>query len=153
MPVMGSSDSKTVRCRAPRSWMRSPRTTVTAPLAKPTASWDRSSKAANADIGNCLRPLCTESVLWHRGMPVFFSSLSNAHTFRTGSLDRSSAIVTSSAVPWTCFIWVIAPVSCALNERTTLKACETMRTTPSALPKKMLSEPETADVMFPGYGG
>jgi hypothetical protein len=46
---------------------------------------------------------------------------------------------------------VIAPESCALNERTTLKACETMRTTPSALPKKMLSEPDTTAVMFPGY--
>jgi hypothetical protein len=30
-----------------------------------------------------------------------------------------------------------------------LKACDTMRTVPSALPKKMLSEPATMAVMFP----
>lgn len=45
----------------------------------------------------------------------------------------------------------MAPVSCALNDRTTLKACDTMRTTPSELPKKMLSEPEMTDEIFPGY--
>src|SRR5438034_6994507 len=47
---MGSSDSKTVRCFAPRSWIRSPRMTVTEPLANPTASWERSSSTARADI-------------------------------------------------------------------------------------------------------
>lgn len=49
-PVMGSSDSWTMRCLVPRSWIRSPRITVTAPLAKPTASCDRSSVAVKADI-------------------------------------------------------------------------------------------------------
>jgi hypothetical protein len=48
-------------------------------------------------------------------------------------------------------MWVIAPVSWALNARTTLKACDTIRTMPSALPKNMLSDPETMDVMFPIY--
>jgi hypothetical protein len=47
-------------------------------------------------------------------------------------------------------MWVMAPVSYAWKERTTLKAGERMRTTPSALPKKMFSEPVTTEVMFPG---
>lgn len=33
-----------------------------------------------------------------------------------------------------------------------MKACERMRTTPSALPKKILSDPDTTEVIFPGYG-
>ena len=49
-PVIGSSDSNTIRWRAPRSWIRSPRMIVTEPLAKPTATCDRSSTAANAEI-------------------------------------------------------------------------------------------------------
>lgn len=49
-PVMGSSDSKTVLCFAPRSCMRSPLITVTAPFANPTASWDRFSSIAKAEI-------------------------------------------------------------------------------------------------------
>lgn len=49
-PVIGSSDSCTTLCLVPRSCIKSPRMTVTAPLAKPTASWDRSSRAVKADI-------------------------------------------------------------------------------------------------------
>jgi hypothetical protein len=48
-------------------------------------------------------------------------------------------------------MWVMAPASWALNARTTLKACDTIRTMPSALPKKMLSDPETMAVMLPTY--
>ena len=77
----------------------------------------------------------------HFGAPVFFSVLSSAQTLSTGSFDRSSEIVTSSAVPSTCFICVIGPVSWALNVRTTLRAWERMRTWPSLLPIKMLSDP------------
>jgi hypothetical protein len=47
----------------------------------------------------------------------------------------------------------MAPASWAWKARTTLKACERMRTTPSALPTKMLSEPETIQVVLPGYRG
>lgn len=103
--------------------------------------------------------MCIDSVDWHVGAPVFFSVLSNAHTFKTGSLDRSSygmlakweasgncgsstATVTSNEVPSICFIWVIEPASCALNDLTTLKAWDSIRTTPSELPRKTLSEPE-----------
>ena len=86
---------------------------------------------------------------WQRGAPVFFSSLSRAQTFRVGSLERSSATVTSKAVPGTCFMYRMEPVSWAWNSRTTLKALETMRTTPSWLPRKTLSEPEATLVIFP----
>ena len=48
--------------------------------------------------GNCFRPFCTETVHRHRGMPVFFSGLSKAHTLSSGSLGNSSARVTSSEV-------------------------------------------------------
>ena len=121
-PVTGSSDSCTTRCLVPRSCMRSPRMTVTAPLAKPTAIWDRSSSAEKADIlkpwllvfhseeseeskrpnhdehfigrqqltGNCFRPLFMFSVLKQVGNPVFFTGLSRAQTFKTGSLLKSS---------------------------------------------------------------
>ena len=118
-PVIGSCDSKTMRCRAPRSCIKSPRMTVTDPFAKPTAICDKSSKAATADIlggmltnyprghirgvqltGNRLLALFTETVDRHRGVPVFFSLVSSAHTFKTGSLGISSVIVTSSAVPY-----------------------------------------------------
>jgi hypothetical protein len=50
-------------------------------------------------------------------------------------------------------MYVIEPTSWAWKERTTLKACDKMRTTPSALPTKMLSEPATTQVVFPGCGG
>lgn len=99
--------------------------------------------------GNCFRPLCIVSVLWHRGIPVLFSSLSSAQTFKIGSLDRSSAMVTSNEVPCTCFICVIAPTSCALKDRTTLNDCERIWTVPSVLPKKTLSDPEAMEVMLP----
>ena len=82
----------------------------------------------------------------HLGPPVFFSGLSKAHTFSVGSFDRSSAIVTRSAVPWTCFICVIEPASCALKLRMTLKAGERIRTWPSLLPMKRLSEPEQIEL-------
>lgn len=63
----------------------------------------------------------------------------------------SSAMVTSNEVPWTCFMKVIWPVSCALNDRTILKDWERMRTTPSELPKKILSDPVATHSMLPGY--
>lgn len=163
IPVIGSSDSKTVRCLAPRSCIRSPRTTVTAPFPNPTASCERFSSAANADIyhnqtsepivihksnhtGNCLRPFWIDKVDKHLGPPVFFSGLSKAHTLRTGSFDRSSATVTRSAVPLICLMWVIEPISCALKLRTTLKAEERIRTLPSLPPMKRLSEPEQTEL-------
>ena len=64
----------------------------------------------------------------HFGPPVFFSDLSNAHTFKEGSFDKASAIVTKSAVPFTCDMCVMEPASCALKLRTTLKAEERIRT-------------------------
>ena len=107
-PVTGSSDSNTMRCFVPRSWMRSPRRTVTAPFPKPTAICERSWDAAKSDIyrlvsarteastvslpptGNCRRPLLMVRVLRQVGMLVFLTSLSRAHAFSTGSLLRSS---------------------------------------------------------------
>lgn len=35
------------------------------------------------------------SVDWQVGSPVFFTGLSSAHTFRTGSLDKSSYIISA----------------------------------------------------------
>lgn len=89
--------------------------TATAPFAKPTAIWDRSSSVANAEIysdrshvlvsrnyrvaqlpqghghtGNCRRPLLIVTVLRQVGMFVFFTSLSKAHALSTGSLLISS---------------------------------------------------------------
>jgi len=95
--------------------------TVTAPFANPTATCDRFSSIANAEIwtsqrlaqrippsefltGNCFLPLCMPNVDKHFGAPVFFSVCSRAQTFSTGSFDRSSEMVTRSAVPSTCFI-------------------------------------------------
>ncbi|KAA8565982.1 hypothetical protein EYC84_009784 [Monilinia fructicola] len=49
-PVIGSSDSCTVLCLAPLSWIKSPLMTVTAPFPNPTANCERSSIAVNADI-------------------------------------------------------------------------------------------------------
>ena len=121
--------------------------TVTEPLANPTASCERSSRAVKAEIGNCLRPLWMERVDWHLGWPVFFSVLSSAHTFRSGSVDKSSEMVTSSGVPSTCFMCVIGADSWAGKDRTTLNACERIRTTPSELPRKTLSEPEHTQLM------
>jgi len=163
IPVIGSSDSKTVLCLAPRSCIKSPRITVTAPFPNPTASCERFPSAANAEIchsqtsepmvvqegdhtGNCLRPFCIDKVDKHFGPPVFFSSLSKAHTLSTGSFDRSSATVTRSAVALTCLMWVIEPVSCALKFRTTLKADDRIRTLPSLPPTKRLSEPEQMEL-------
>jgi hypothetical protein len=40
-------------------------------------------------------------------MPVFFSVLSKAQTFSTGSFDKSSAIVTNNDVSSTCLMCVI----------------------------------------------
>ena len=82
-----------------------------------------------------------DSVDKHLGTS-FFSILSSAHTFNMGSLDRSSEIVTSRAVPLTCFMWVILPESWARKVRTTLKARDRIRTWPSLLPRKTLSDPE-----------
>lgn len=117
--------------------------TVAAPFANPTASCDRFSSIAKAEIwtsqpkiqrippgeiltGNCFLPLCMPSVDKHFGAAVFLSVWSRAQTFNTGSFERSSEIVTRSAVPSSCFICVIEPVSCALKVLTTLKAWERM---------------------------
>lgn len=91
--------------------------------------------------GNCFRPFCKLKVDKHFGDPVFFSVLSRAHTFSTGSFSKSSDIVTSNDVPSTCFICVIEPVSCAGKYLITLKAWERIRTWPSLLPRNRLSEP------------
>jgi hypothetical protein len=79
----------------------------------------------------------------HFGPPVFFSILSRAQTFRTGSLERSSAIVMRKNVFGTCFSCTIdaAAESAALNDRMTLKARERIRTFPLESPKKRLSAP------------
>lgn len=113
--------------------------------------------------GNGFLPFCMLSVDWHVGRPVFFTGLSNAHTFNTGSLEISSYsksdqysfpmphvhtdIVTNKDVPSTCFMCVIEPVSCAWNVRRILKDGESMRTTPSWLPRKRLSEPEQTQLI------
>ncbi len=77
----------------------------------------------------------------HFGDPVFFSVLSRAHTFSTGSFSRSSDNVTSNDVPSTCFICVIEPVSWALKDLITLNACERIQTSPSLLPRNRFSDP------------
>ena len=105
--VIGSSDSNTVLCFVPRSCIRSPRITVTAPFANPTATWLKSSRATKAEIGNSFLWFCMPIVHKHLGPPVFFSVLSSAHTFNIGSFDRSSATVTSRAVSGICLICVI----------------------------------------------
>lgn len=161
--VTGSSDSKTILCLVPLSWIKSPRTTVTDPLAKLTATWLRSSSATNADTcfsqltysscmhqgftGNCLLPFWIPTVHRHFGPPVFFSILSRAQTFRTGSLERSSAIVMRKEVFGTCFSCTIdaAAESAALKERITLNERERMRTFPLESPKKRLSAPVAMD--------
>lgn len=84
---------------------------------------------------------CTKTVDKHCGAPVFFSGLSRPQTFSTGSFRRSSAIVTNSDVPSICFICVIEPASCALNDRTILNEEETMWMTPSVDPRKRFAEP------------
>lgn len=149
-PVMGSSDSKTIRCFEPRSWIRSPRITATAPFAKPTAIWERSSSAANAEMGNCLRALPMETVLRQVGMLVFLTSLSSAQTFSTGSLLMSSATVTSRLVPSTCRMLVMLAVSCAWKRLTTFQLLPMMLTQPSCDPRNRLSEPaQTLDISLP----
>jgi hypothetical protein len=56
-------------------------------------------------------------------------------------------IVTNNAVPSTCFMCVIEPVSCAWKVRRTLKEGEMIRTVPSWLPRKRLSEPEQTQLI------
>ena len=56
-------------------------------------------------------------------------------------------IVTSSEVPSTCVMCVIDPVSCAWKARRILKDGETIRTVPSWLPRKRLSEPEQTQLI------
>ena len=92
-PVIGSSDSKTVRCFVPLSWMKSPRTTVTAPFPKPTANCVRSFVTVNAETGKFLRAFCTVRVQRHFGWPVFLSAWSRYQTFNCGSWTKSSANV------------------------------------------------------------
>jgi hypothetical protein len=93
--------------------------------------------------GNCLLPFWIPTAHRHFGPPVFFSILSRAQTFRTGSFERSSAIVMSRDVFGTCFSCVIdaAAESAALNERMTLNARERMRTFPFESPRKRDSAP------------
>jgi hypothetical protein len=119
---------------------------VTDPLPNPTATCDKSSRAAKADIGNGLRAFCIDVVDKQRGTPVFFSVLSSAHTFSTGSLGRSSAIVISSDVPSICLICVMEALSAALKDRTILNPAEMMCTTPSVDAMKRLEEPALRDV-------
>ena len=103
--------------------------------------WAAIESSQYAPTGNCFRPLCTAKVDKHFGDPVFFSVLSKAHTFSTGSFNRSSDIVTNNDVPSTCFMRIIEPVSCALNDLMTLKAWERIQTWPSLLPRNKLSDP------------
>ena len=91
--------------------------------------------------GNVCRLFCTVCVDRHLGKPVFFSNLSSAQTFSVGSLERSSATVTSSCRPSMCFMNVIEPCSWALNERPTVSDREMIRTTPSEVAKNSWSEP------------
>lgn len=49
-PVTGSSDSNTIRCFVPRSWMKSPLIKATEPLENPTAICLRSSSTTSAEI-------------------------------------------------------------------------------------------------------
>ena len=90
--------------------------------------------------GNCRRAFCTETVDKHLGPPLFVS-VSSAQTFNTGSLDRSSATVMSSDVPSICLMWVMEPLSWALNDRTARKAEETIWTRPSEVPRNRFAEP------------
>ena len=84
----------------------------------------------------------------HFGPPVFFSDLSRAQTFKTGSFERSWAMEMRRDVFGTCFSCTIdAPAeSAALKERMTLKARERMRTLPLASPKKRVSAPVAIEV-------
>jgi hypothetical protein len=85
--------------------------TVTEPFPNPTASCDKSSRAVKAEIywwlleasftegacvkhtGNGFRPLLMLKVDWQVGRPVFFTGLSKAQTFKTGSFGKSSYTV------------------------------------------------------------
>ena len=84
----------------------------------------------------------------HFGPPVFFSVLSKAQTFKTGSFERSSAMVMRRDVFGTCFSCAIDAVaeSAALNERIALNARERMRTFPLESPKKMVSAPVAMEI-------
>ena len=94
-------------------------------------------------------------LLKHWGVFVFFSILSSAQTFRSGSDDRSSAMVTSKAVPSTCFMCVMGPDpgSYASKLRTSLKADERMWTRPSSVPRNRDSEPEASDLKLLPWDG
>ena len=61
--------------------------------------------------GNGLLPFCTDNVDKQRGDPVFLSILSSAHTFKIGSLGKSSEMVIKSEVPSICFMCLIEPAS------------------------------------------
>jgi hypothetical protein len=50
-------------------------------------------RPAVVHTGNCLSLFCTDTVERHLGPPVFLSTSSKAHSFRTGSVDKSSAMV------------------------------------------------------------
>ena len=95
--------------------------------------------------------------LWHFGSPLFFSTLSSAHTFSTGSELRSSVMVTSSGVPSTCFRCVTAPPlcvnppSCVEKVRMILNVELTTWTLPSEVPRNRLSEPAVSVVMSAPY--
>lgn len=75
-------------------------------------------------------------------MPVFLTGLSRAQTFSTGSALRSSPTVTSRLVPSTWRMCEMRIFSWAWKLRTMRQLGPTMRTWPSALPRKRLSEPE-----------
>lgn len=68
-------------------------------------------RATGLLTGNCFRPFEILSDDRHFGPPVFLSGLSSAHTFKIGSLERSSEIVTRSDVPSICLMWVMDPES------------------------------------------
>lgn len=81
--------------------------TVTAPLAKPTASWERSSVAVKADIGNGFFPLLIANVLRQVGNPVFLTGLSKAQTFSTGAFVESVVLGSS----YCCIVMSAPPVT------------------------------------------
>ena len=84
----------------------------------------------------------------HFGPPVFFSTLSSAHTFITGSFDISSAIVTRKEVFGICLICMTeaSGESAALKVRTTLNARVRTLTRPLESPRKMDSDPVVREV-------
>ena len=117
-------------------------------LSRALAGRAYSMRRARVVTGNCRRPFWMLRLLRHWGVFVFFSILSSAQTFSSGSDDKSSATVTSNAVPSTCFICVTAPDpgSYAAKVRTSLNAEERMWTRPSSVPRNRDSEPEVSDL-------